>query len=153
MANIKFTDTIEVTASHGRLAEAAQIYDDQQKATQAALNQKFAAIKSGTDFTAIYEEESPGGNESLSDLVSNKVQVGTIVRNTESSWTDGDITYPNNTLFLVIKDPSVNVSTWTEVLLPLIMSPDMIYAQFIDMSEKFSTISSRLEALEAKLKV
>lgn len=160
MANIKFTDTIEVTASHGRLAKAAQIYDDEQKATQAALNKKFAALKSGTDFLNIFEENAPDGSYMVDDLIENKVTSGRIIRtaNTMIMATDydgGTRYYSQGSFFIVIKDP-VKGDELSDVIRPLIVNPASV-AEITHELENSHTnmgeIISRISALEARLKV
>ena len=161
MANIKFTDTIEVTASHGRLAKAAQIYDDQQKATQAALNQKFAAFKSGTDFTSITDTNAEDFKSGLADLAAKKVLKGQLVRNADADWQIGEgnaLEYPTGTIFIALKDitnvTNITSSDFSNFLLALVPEGSFIVSNLnYIMNLLTNEVGPRLEALEAKLKV
>lgn len=148
MATIKFTDTLEVTASHGRLAKAAQIYDDQQKSTQAALNQKFAAGLSKSDLLSAIPYEAPG-SEYAYEVLKDK-PVGTIFYNVNSSFamsTAGNpndvVDFPINSYFIIIATPKegTDKTKYSEWIRPL--SPSTIPGDIL----------TRLEALEARLKV
>ena len=141
MANIKFTDTIEVTASHGRLAKAAQIYDDQQKATQADLNLKFkqqqgqaqlTIFESGNKYSDIANEikENYGGTEGY--FFSNDVD-----------WDIDGEHLPYGTLFYVYKTIEADY-----------IDDETIFWDYIRVVGCNPTsLITRLEALEAKLKV
>lgn len=153
MSNIKFTDTLEVTASHGRLAKAAQIYDDEQKATQAALNKKFLAYTPDTDFAHVFDEQAPDPAYVVDDLIENNVKAGRIIRNVNSAFfvldeNNNSTYYPVGSYFLVIKDP-VKGDEINKVIRPIVASA--YYTACAIKAQE--SIIKRLDALEARLKV
>lgn len=141
MSNIKFTDTLECTASHGRLAVAAQIYDEQQKKTQAAINVE-ALKPSGTDFTNVWDENCPGDEYVVADLIESGIKKGQLITNANSGLsaaTGAD--FPIGSVFLVIKDP-VKGDNVEDVIKPIIVSPVEV-----------AKLIKRVEDLEKRLKV
>ena len=158
MSNIQFTDTLEVTASHGRLAKAAQIYDDQQKATQAALNQKFLSYTPGTDFSNIIDTDAEDAASAINELADKHVLKGQLIRNADSDWTPGGegsaCVYTQGSIFLVIKDLAKSDSPdFDEYLLPIALEASYVASAINIHTVYMNDAISRLEALEAKLKV
>lgn len=140
MANIKFTDTLEVTASHGRLAKAAQIYDDQQKSTQAALNRKFID-QIGTVDVTFFES----GNK-YSDIAAEMLETfagtkGYFFTN-GANWNIDDSFLPSGTLFYVYTELDEGIENETCFW-------DYVRVLGCDPS----SLIDRISALEARLKV
>lgn len=171
MSNIKFTDTLECTASHGRLAVAAQIYDEQQKKTQAAINVE-ALKPSGTDFTKIQKVSATTQDEFFKAVKS--FPVGSVVSfdndkgsaiELNLSFVESNYFFCPHSLFVIIATPVMN-DDYIDGVVPITPSFEQIFASdeegstskyLMDILSSLNEISSenkkRIAALEARLKV
>lgn len=178
--NIQFTDTIECTASHGRLAAASQIYDaSRSNKTQQAINTELYNRKTGTDFTAMKSFTGDGTDEFF-DFVKN-LPVGTLV-SIDSIMKKGlyiaglsSRFFYDGTIFIVNSTPSKNSSGYITGLRCLTPPIDdcvgqlgndgeyheeqgscailFFYAALSEMITYTEEISDRISKLEALLNV
>lgn len=118
MANIKFTDTLECTATHGKLAKAAQIFDDAygDGMNQSEINAALASLaQSGGLYMAI--DNTKLTYEALTNLAS--VQKGDVYVITDSFvWGTTGKTYPPYTNVLVMSTAD-NAAKKEKNILPL----------------------------------
>lgn len=171
MSNIKFTDTLECTASHGRLALATQIYDEQQKKTQAAINVE-ALKPSGTDFTNI-KNVSATTQDEFFQAVKN-LPVGSVVSfdndkgsaiQINLSFIESNYTYGAHSIFVISATPAMN-DDYIDGVVPITPALETIYTMDVEGSLAYTLnayLSSaidmatkneeRIAALEARLKV
>lgn len=139
MSNIKFTDTLECTASHGRLAVAAQIYDEQQKKTQAAINASVLAAMPKDGQLAVFPISATSEEYIYDECKDYPIGTLLIITSSEMNLTDADgskQSFSIGSLFYIFAQPQNNRKT-LEWLQPIVNN----------------VLEARIAALEARLKV